>query len=396
MGKRRLFISTGEVSGDLQGAILITSLLAQAQTQGIELEIVAIGGPKMAAAGAYLIGNTQQISSIGLLEALPHMLPMLLLKSQVERYLEEHPPDLVILIDYIAVNTPMGGFIRRRFPQIPIVYYIAPQEWAWSINDKNTNAIARITDRLLAIFPEEARYYERHGLPVTFVGHPLVDRIATFPDRNTARQELGIGPGEIAIVLSAASRRQELKYLVPTVFAAAMEIQAQLPQVKFWIPLAIGGYEPLVRSLVEQYGLNAEIVAPEQGKTALAAADLAIAKSGTINLELALLKVPQVVVYALNPLTAWLGRHVLKFKIPTYACPVNLVEMQPVVTELLQEAMTPDNIVQAVMDQITPENRTKQLRGYDSVKKALGAPGVSDRAAQEILLMLNGFSPPSA
>jgi lipid-A-disaccharide synthase len=396
MGKRRLFISTGEVSGDLQGSILIESLLSQARDQGIELEIVAIGGPRMQAAGAYLIGDTQRISSIGILEALPHLMPMLLLKKQVERYLEEHPPDLVILIDYIAVNTPMGGFIRQRFPQVPIVYYIAPQEWAWSINDKNTNAIAKITDRLLAIFPEEARYYERYGLPVTFVGHPLVDRIATFPSREMARAELGIPPEQIAIVLSAASRQQELKYLVPRVFAAAQQIQAQLPQVKFWIPLAIAEFEPLVRSAVEQYGLRAEIVAPDQGKSVLAASDLAIAKSGTINLELALLKVPQVVVYALNPITAWLGRHVLKFKIPTFACPVNLVEMQPVVTELLQEEMTPENILQAVLDQITPEQRSKQRRGYDSMEKALGDPGVSDRAAQEILLMMNGFSPPSA
>jgi lipid-A-disaccharide synthase len=387
MGKRRLFISTGEVSGDLQGAILIESLYAQALLQGIELEIVAIGGPRMAAAGATLIGDTQRISSIGLLEALPHLMPMLRLKKQVERYLEDHPPDLVILIDYIAVNTPMGGFIRQRFPDVPIVYYIAPQEWAWSINDKNTNAIARITDRLLAIFPEEARYYERYGLPVTFVGHPLVDRIAAFPSRETARQALAIPPEQIAIVLSAASRQQELKYLVPRVFAAAQQIQAQLPQVKFWIPLAIAEFDPLVRSAVEQYGLRAEIVAPDQGRMVLAAADLAIAKSGTINLELALLKVPQVVVYALNPITAWLGRHVLRFKIPTFACPVNLVQMEPVVTE---------NILQAVMDQITPQARARQRLGYDAMEKALGSPGVSDRAAQEILLMLNGFSRSSA
>jgi lipid-A-disaccharide synthase len=390
--KRRLFISTGEVSGDLQGAILIESLFKQAATQGIELEIVAIGGPKMAAAGAHLIGNTQRISSIGLLEALPHLIPSLRIKQQVERYLEAHPPDLVVLIDYIAVNTPIGRFIRQRFPGVPIVYYIAPQEWAWSINDKNTNAIASITDRLLAIFPEEARYYERYGLSVSFVGHPLIDRVTTFPDRAAAREALGIPPEQIAIVLSAASRQQELKYLVPTVLAAAQQIQAQLPQVKFWIPLAIADFEPQLQVLLAQYGLTAELVPPEQGKSLLAAADLAIAKSGTINLELALLKVPQVVVYALNPVTAWIGRHILRFRIPTYACPVNLVEMQPVVTELLQEAMTPENICQAVMAQITPERRAQQRQGYDAMEKALGERGVSDRAAQEILLMLNDFS----
>ncbi len=385
MIKRRLFISTGEVSGDLQGSLLVEALLRQAAIQGIDLEIVALGGPKMAAAGAKLIGNTQRISSIGLLEALPHVLPSLKLKGQVERYLVEHPPDAVVLIDWIAVNTKIGGMIRQKFPGVKITYYIAPQEWVWSLNDRNTNDIATVTDRLLAIFPEEARYYEQAGLSVRFVGHPLIDRLAQFPSRDAARAKLGIPPEEIAVVLATASRQQELKYLMPVVFEAAKVIQERLPQVRFWIPLAIEAFEPALRSAFEQYGLRGEIGLLDQAQDVLAAADLAIVKSGTINLELALLKVPQVVVYRFSALTAWLGRNVLKVKIP-FASPVNLVNMRAVVPELLQEEMTAQNIVAAVMDLVNPEVRGQLMVGYAQMAAALGEGGVSDRAAKEILL----------
>jgi lipid-A-disaccharide synthase len=387
MIKRRLFISTGEVSGDLQGSLLVEALLRQAEIQGIDLEIVALGGPKMAAAGAKLIGNTQRISSIGLLEALPHVLPSLKLKGQVERYLAEHPPDAVVLIDWIAVNTKIGGMIRHRFPGVLITYYIAPQEWVWSLNDRNTNDIATVTDRLLAIFPEEARYYEQAGLSVRFVGHPLIDRLAQFPSREAARAKLGIPPEEIAVVLATASRQQELKYLMPVVFEAAQVIQERLPQVRFWIPLAIEAFEPELRSAFEQYGLRGEIGLLDQAQDVLAAADLAIVKSGTINLELALLNVPQVVVYRFSALTAWLARHVLKVKIP-FASPVNLVNMRAVVPELLQEELTAENIVAAVMDLVNPEVRGKLMVGYAEMAAALGEGGVSDRAAKEILLTM--------
>src|SRR4028118_265687 len=194
MTLKTIFISTGEVSGDLQGALLIDALKRQAEAAGLDLEIVALGGEKMAKAGATLLGNTTGIGSVGLLESLPFVMPTLEIQRRAKQYLRQHPPDLVVLIDYMGPNLSIGSFVRRQLPQVPVVYYIAPQSWVWSISSRSTAAIVDITDQLLAIFPEEARYFEKKGASVSWVGHPLVDKMQSSPSREEARRALGIQP----------------------------------------------------------------------------------------------------------------------------------------------------------------------------------------------------------
>ncbi|MGH8002330.1 MAG: lipid-A-disaccharide synthase [Brasilonema sp.] len=383
----RIFISTGEVSGDLQGSLLITALKRQAAAAGLELEIVALGGEKMASVGATVIGNTSEIGSVGILESLPYLLPTLRMQQRAIAYLKQNPPDLVVLIDYMGPNLGIGNYVRRKLSQIPIVYYIAPQEWVWSVNSRNTNLIVGITDKLLAIFPEEARYFQEKGAKVTWVGHPLVDRVQNFPSREAARAKLGIGEDMISVALLPASRRQELKHLLPVMFQAAQVIQAKLPQVYFWIPLSLEIFREPIEQAIQQYGLRASVVS---GKTqeVLAAADLAITKSGTVNLELALLKVPQVVLYRLHPITAWIARTVLKGSIP-FASPPNLVVMKPIVPEFLQEQATPENVIQAALELLlNPERKEHMLGDYQEMRQCLGEVGVCDRAAKEIIQML--------
>ncbi len=378
----RLFISTGEVSGDLQGALLIAALQRQAAEQGITLEILGLGGDRMAAAGAYLLSNTGSIGSVGLIEALRFIWPTLQLQRRTYRYLRQHPPDLVVLIDYLSGNVPLGSFIRRNF-EVPITYYIAPQEWVWSISPKATQKIIELSDRLLAIFPEEARYYAAHGGNVTWVGHPLVDRMVTAPDRLAARQQLGLLPNQVAIALFPASRWQEIKSLLPIILAAARQIQDQLPQSHFYIPLALEQYRQPIVAAIRACGLQATLV--DDPLLALAAADLAIAKSGTVNLEAALLNVPQVVIYRVNPIGLWLYQTFLQFKLP-YASPVNLVEMQPIVPELLQDQATPENIATVALELLlNPEARQQMQQGYQQMQQSLGEAGAVDRAAQAIL-----------
>jgi lipid-A-disaccharide synthase len=382
-----IFISTGEVSGDLQGATLVSALLQQAATRAINLKISALGGTRMEQAGAILLGDTRRISSIGLVEAIPQIIPTLNLQRQAKAWLQDNPPDLVVLIDYIGANKPLGEYIRRKFPHIPIVYYIAPQEWVCAFDERNSTTIASITDRLLAVFPEEARYYESFGINTTFIGHPLIDQLAVLPDRDSARQQLGIPPEQIAIVLSPASRQQELKYLLPIIFAAAQAIQQQIPQVHFWVPLAIAEFEPTLTAAIAEHQLNATIIPRDQGRVAIRAADLAITKSGTINLEMAILDVPQVVTYRLNKFTAWFARTIMKMKF-RFASPVNLVLMRSIVPELLQENMNAAAITQTVIELIQPDRRAQLLTDYAAVRAALGNPGVCERAATTILDML--------
>ncbi|MGK7917085.1 MAG: lipid-A-disaccharide synthase, partial [Prochloraceae cyanobacterium] len=318
----RIFISTGEVSGDLQGAMLIDALKRQATAIGVELEIVALGGERMAAAGANLLSNTTGIGSIGILESLPFVLPTLQIQRRARKYLRQNPPDVLVLIDYVNPNLAVGGYVRQHLPEVPVVYYIAPQDWAVP-QLGHTKQIARVSDRLLAIFPEEARYYREQGISVSWVGHPLLDRMQSAPTREQARNTLGIEADKLAIALLPASRQQELKYLLPTICEAAKLIQAKLPQAHFWIPVSLATYRDVIEKAVEDYGLSATVL---EGKTleAIAAADLAITKSGTVNLEIALLNVPQVVLYRVNSITAWIGRHILQLSIP-FMSPANLV-----------------------------------------------------------------------
>jgi lipid-A-disaccharide synthase len=397
----RILISTGEVSGDLQGAMLVESLFSLAREKGVELEIVALGGDRMESAGAKMIGKTTRLASMGLIESIPFILPTLQLQKQAQKSLRENSPDILILLDYVGPNVAIGQFARKILPKLPIIYYIAPQVWIWSEENIpsaklraraerlfNTRKLIEITDRLLAIFPAEARFFEDKGLPVTWVGHPLVDRMATAPNRLEMRQKWGIQEAETAIALLPASRQQEFTYLVPTVCAAARQLQEKLTEVRFLIPVPLALYRPRMEALVREYGLKATILERDQTLEAIAAADLAIAKSGTVNLEIALLNVPQVVVYRLSAMTAWIARNILKLSVP-FVSPVNLVLMREVVPELLQEEANAERIVQECLDLLlNDQRRQKMLAEYAETREGLGTVGTCDRVAREVFQML--------
>lgn len=386
----KVFISTGEVSGDLQGALLIKALYHQALSQGITLEVTGLGGDRMAQAGATLLADTTTISSIGILESIPHIWATLQLQRSAKRHLQNDPPDVVVLIDYFGPNLGIGGFTHKHLPQVPTVYYIAPQEWVWSLSDRNTQRILGMSNRLLAIFKGEAEYYQKKGGNVTWVGHPLVDGMSAAPTRSQARQALGITEDQLAIALIPASRQQEIKYVLPIIFAAAQQIQAKLPHVHFWIPLSLENYRESLEQAIQQYQLQATLVSKQShsSQTVIAAADLAIAKSGTVNLETALLNVPQVITYRLNNITAWIAKHILKLTI-LFASPPNLVLMEEIVPELLQTDATPEKIAHEALEILSnSERRATMLAKYQQMRQELGEVGVCDRAAQVIFEMV--------
>ena len=381
--KRRIFISTGEVSGDWHGAILIEALHERAALKGIELEIVGLGGDRMAAAGAKLLGNTVGIGSIGVVEALPYILPTLQLQRNAKKWLKSSPPDVAVLIDYMMPNQVMGYFAKRVL-NIPVIYYIAPQEWVWSINDKNTKAIAAFTDKLLAIFPQEAVYYDKQGTNVQWVGHPFVDLMAKVPDRTESRKLLGIADDDLVVTLLPASRTQELRSVMPIILKAAKIIQAKLPHVKFWLPLSLERYRPEVEKLLAEYEIKATIISA-QSQIAISAADLVLSKSGTVNLETALLDVPQVILYRVNVITAWIARNVIKLKLP-FISPVNLVNMESVIPEFVQDEAIPEAIAECALDLlINPQARQNMIDGYKRVKESLGEKGAINRVADSII-----------
>ena len=379
----RIFISTGEVSGDLQGAMLVESLYKVAASQNLDLEIVGLGGDRMKRAGAKILADTAAIGSMGFVEAIPFILPTIEIQNLTKKYLRQNPPDILVLIDYPASNLALSSYVKQHLPQIKVVYYIAPQDWAVPMLN-NTPKIAKCVDRLLAVFPAEAEYFKNKGIDVTWVGHPLLDRMQQAPTKNQARLNLHLKPEAKIITLLPASRQQEIKYLLPVMCEAALQISQHLA-VEFLIPVSLSNYRPAITAAVEQYNLPAKII---EGKTldAIAAADLAITKSGTVNLEIALLDVPQIVVYRIHPFTAWIGRR-LGFSVPLMS-PANLVVNRKIVPELQQEEVTVENITNEAIKLLCDLQTKEIVAGYQEMRSRLGTVGVGDRVANEIINLI--------
>ncbi|MEY3963043.1 MAG: hypothetical protein RLZZ106_298, partial [Cyanobacteriota bacterium] len=250
----RLLISTGEVSGDLQGGLLVAALRQEAEQRKLPLEIAALGGARMRQAGADLLADTTPMGSIGLWEALPLVLPTLRVQRRLSRWLKRNPPDAVVLIDYMGANVSLGLKVKRRLPNVPIVYYIAPQEWAFRVGEGSSTRLIGFTDRILAIFPEEARFYAARGAQVTWVGHPLLDTLSDLPSREAARAQLGLQAGERLLLLLPASRKQELRYMLPPLAAAAAELQRRSPGLRVMVPAGQAAFEPVLAELLAAAG----------------------------------------------------------------------------------------------------------------------------------------------
>ena len=386
---RRLLISTGEVSGDLQGGLLVAALRDEAQRRQLPLEIAALGGSRMRQAGAELLADTTPMGSIGLWEALPLVLPTLKVQRRVSRWLKRNPLDGLVLIDYMGANVRLGLKVKQRLPQVPIFYYIAPQEWAFRVGEGGSTRLIGFTDRILAIFPEEARFYGARGAQVTWVGHPLLDTLTDLPSRDVARAQLGLQEGERLLLLLPASRKQELRYLLPPLAAAAAELQRRCPGLRVMVPAGQSAFEPVLAELLEAAGVRADVVPAAQADqlrpTLCAAADLALNKSGTVNLELALRGVPQVVAYRVSRPTAWVAKHLLRFQVD-HISPVNLVLQERLVPELLQDELTAEAVVREALPLLNdPQARRRVEDGYQRLRQALGEPGVTRRAAAAIL-----------
>jgi lipid-A-disaccharide synthase len=230
------------------------------------------------------------------------------------------------------------------------------------------------------------------------VGHPLIDTVADLPSRAEARQRLGISPTAPVLLLLPASRPQELRYLLPAMVEAAATLQRRRPALEVLLPAGLEGFETELQRAVEEAGLRARVIPARQADDLkpdlCAAADGAVTKSGTANLELALRGVPQVTGYRVSRPTALVARHLLRFQV-AHISPVNLVLNERLVPELLQEAFTAEAIVAALEPLLEPDGaeRAEMLAGYGRLRRALGEPGVTARAASAILDQVQHAAP---
>ncbi len=389
----RLLISTGEVSGDLQGSFLVKALKKEAADRSLPLQVIALGGERMEAEGAELLANTASIGAIGFWEALPFVIPTLKAQKLVNKLLLKRPPDALVLIDYMGPNIRLGNQVRKVLPNIPITYYIAPQEWAWRLGDGGTTDLIKFTDKILAIFKEEAEFYSKRGGNVTWVGHPMLDNLRSLPDKKKAYKKLGIKDSEKVLLLFPASRSQELRYIAPTLLKAAFLLQQYDKSIFVVIPSGMKKFEDKLCKALKHFSVRGKVI-PSKDVDYLkpyifAAADIALGKSGTVNMEMALHNVPQIVGYKVGKVTAFIAKKILRFNVD-HISPVNLLLKERLVPEFVQEEFKASAICNSAINLLEdPKSRLNMLNGYQNLKNSLGGPNVTQKAAKEILDLLD-------
>lgn len=376
-------ISCGEPSGDLYAGALATEIL-RADPSSV---ITGFGGDRLRAAGASLVGDFSGLSVTGLLEV-ARVLPRTY--AAYRRLVADAAatrPDVFVAIDFPDFNFILARALRKL--GVPVVYYISPQLWAWRRWRMKT--MRRIADRVLVIFRFEEAIYEAAGVPVQWVGHPLLDVAETPEPRETFLPSRGLDPARPVVALLPGSRRNELHAILPDLARAAVLIRERLPEVQFIVARA-----PHLADAAFQWGgmlrpratggvTTDPVVTVVEGHAddVLAAADVALVASGTITVQAALHECPIVVVYRLSALTYRLGKPLLH--VDTYAM-ANLVAGRRVVPELMQEAFTPEAVAAEAMRVLTDAAYAAQVRaGLREVREKLGTPGASRRAAAAVL-----------
>ncbi len=395
----RVLISCGEPSGDLYAG----ALAAELRARNPAIEIAGFGGPHLRAAGATLLGDFTGLTVTGLTEALRVLPRSYAMYRRLVRWAQEHRPDVFVPIDFPDFNFRVMAAMRRL--GIPVVYYVSPQLWAW--RPRRMETMRRAVDRVLVIFPFEAPLYERAGLDVRFVGHPLVELARTRQARPEFLRGLGRDPDAPTVALLPGSRPSELRHIAPGMAAALPIICARVPDVQFVVAAAPGVDDTLLAPLVGR-ALSGSPGGPEAPHRAgvrggdpagearptivmvrdraddvLAAADVVVTASGTATVQAALHERPMVVVYRLSSVTYALGKPFVR--VSMYAMP-NLVAGTPIVPELIQEGFTPERVASEVVDLLTNADRSARMReSLRQVRERLGGPGASGRAADAVL-----------
>ncbi len=376
----RLLLSCGEASGDLYAGALTRELLTIDPT----ISISGLAGPQFAAAGGRLVDDYRELSVTGLTEWIPKLPRFLAARRRLVAEAESHRPDALILIDFSGFNFRLAPSITRL--GVPVIYYISPQIWASRAGRLAT--IRAIADRVLVIFPFEAAIYETGGVPVEFVGHPLIDLATPSATREQFLAGRGLTPSAPTVAILPGSRPNEVSRILPDLVAAARVIRRNVPDAQFVVARAPHLDDSLYRALAVTDDAGARFTIVEgDTDTVLASADVALTASGTATVQAALHDTPMVVVYRMAPLSYLLAKRVVK--LDTIGM-VNLIAGEQIVPELVQDAFTPEAVAREAISMLTDPARAAKIRaGLATVRTRLGGPGASRRAAEAILRMVS-------
>ena len=375
-----LLLSAGEASGDMYAARLATAL-----KQRLNVAIFGMGGPQMRAAGVEIITDYSEVSVVGITEVLKRLPSLFRAMRHLVDEAERRRPPLAILTDFPGFHLRLARKLRPK--GIRNVYYICPQFWAW--RPWRVNLVRRRFAQALCIFPFEEKFYADAGVPVKFIGHPLVGNVTATLTRELFCKKYGLEQGGTIISILPGSRRGEIAHHVPVLVQALAEVRKKLPAPPQIVVAVAPGLD--VPRLESRFPAEWQVrFLKEETYNALGAADLAIVSSGTATVETALLGKPMIVVYRLSPLTAKLARPLVRTK---FFGMVNLIAGREVVPELIQHNFTPQRVAAEAELLLSSsqegKNRVEKMaRGLEEVRRLLGPPGAVERAADEIARLL--------
>jgi lipid-A-disaccharide synthase len=372
-------IVAGEASGDLHGAELARELMKLDSS----LSLSGIGGTGMAAAGVTLFCDISRLAVMGFIEVISRLKDIRAAMKILENQFKFNKPDLLVLIDYPGFNLELAR--RAKKYNIPVLYYISPKIWAW--REGRIKSIKAYVDRMAVILPFEKNFYQGHGVEVDFVGNPLLDQVYPTLESNEFKSRYKIERDATVIGIMPGSRKQEIAKLLPVFIQTALLLNKKIKKCTFLLPMA----STLTEDDLKEHGakddrLDIRIIKENRYET-MAACDAAMAASGTLTMELAILQVPMVVCYRVSKLTYFLAKSIVKVE---FASLVNLVAEKEVVPELLQQKATPENIYRKILPLLlNRETRDAMKQEFAHVVKQLGEPGGSKRTAALAMEMLH-------
>ncbi len=370
----KILMVAGEVSGDMQGSFLARALLAREPG----LRLYGTGGARMKAAGVDLRIETTQFSSIGLSAALQFLAPLRRVLKKLRAIVRDDRPDVAILIDNHGFNLLVAKFLKKE--NIPVIHYFPPQVWVAS--SLFAGGVIRNTRLIISAFEKEAEIYRQHGGRAVSLGYPLLDIVKPGPDPSSVLRRLGVDESQPVMALMPGSRRQEVERLAGVMLEAAALIKRRIPAMQFLLPVASHHLKPRLQEICKQVGCEIHYVEKEV-YSCLSRCALVLTATGTATLEAALLGVPMVAVYRVDPLSYWLAR---RFAITQFVAMPNILLNDFVVPEIFQRDVTAQNLAQAALEILESPARAESIREqFRRLPEILGGEGVLERVAELVL-----------
>lgn len=373
------------VAGEASGDLLASQLMLAIKEKMPGVRFIGIGGPKMLAAGMQVLYPMEKLSVMGYIEVLRHYREIAGIRRSLRKHLLENPPDLFVGVDAPDFNFDLELALKQH--GIPTIHYVSPSIWAW--RGERIHKIKRAVSHMLVLFPFEAPLYEKAGVPVTYVGHPLADILPEKPNRILMREQMRIQPSTVKVfALLPGSRKSEVRKLAKTYIDTAKLILKTIPDAQFLVPLGSRETRTIFEEEIWHDGGHDLPITLLFGHAhdAMIVADGVLVASGTASLEAALLKRPMVITYKLSPLTYWLVKH--RLYLP-YAGLPNILAGKFVVPELLQHDATPENLAQALLNLVANKETVKELEEHFTNMHKVLKQDAANKAADAVISIMD-------